>query len=369
MSVEQDLAKNHFFTPEQFAHEQSERMVSQRGKLLIASCRSGTPLSLEVTSCYERLLKENASRDGVLHLEDIDWQFSDSETCARLKTHVSGYDAFIIQSIIDPINRRSVDENYIALLAAVRVFRESGASHVTVLKPSLAYGRQDKPTKFMREPEMAKLWADFTVKAGADRVITWHPHSDSIRGFYSDICTNFIEPVTLVVEEYKRFIGRDDVIVVAPDAGAYKDVATIGRLMKLSCAVGSKERPEPEVAKIVEIIGDFRGKKTALVIDDIISTAGTLYDLIVKLVTEKGIKEIHIFASHNLCKPKAKERLLELASQYCLKELVVTNSVPQTEDFLALPFIKVRDLAETFARVINRIHYNHSVSEIFIQPY
>jgi ribose-phosphate pyrophosphokinase len=354
-----------FFTPERVAQEQAQRMESSRGKLLIAGCCSGAYLSTQVVESYNQLLTEADSQDTVLYLPNVDFRFSDTETCARLELHVGGYDVFLIQALLNPLVERSVDENYMAFLIAARTFRDHGANHVTAVLPYLAYARQDKPTKFMREPTTAKLMADLSVAAGIDRLVTWEPHSSQMRGFYDRMPVEMLDALTLFSEEFRQFRGREDVIVVAPDAGASKFVTYFGRALDLKCAIASKFRPRPEEAHITEVIGDFAGKRVAIVLDDMISSGGTIYELVKKLVKEKGIREVYLGASHNLCMQPAYERLLELHANYSLKELVVTNSIPQTGPFSELPFVSVRCLSETLSRTINRIHYNHSVSELF----
>lgn len=354
-----------FFTPERFAQEQVHRMESSRGKLLIAGCRSSAYLSTKVVERYNHLLAESGSQDTVLYLQDVDFQFSDSETCARLKIHVGGYDVFLIQALLNPIMGPYVDHNYMAFLIAVRTFRDHGARHVTAVLPYLAYARQDKPTKFMREPITAKLMADLSIEAGIDRIITWEPHSDQLSGFYGSMPVEMLDALTLFVDVFRHFQGRNDVIAVAPDAGASKFVTYFGRALGLNCAIASKYRPQPEEAVISEVIGDLVGKRVAIVLDDMISSGGTIYALIKKLVQEEGIREVYLGASHNLCRPAAYERLLELHANYGLKEVIVTNSIPQTEAFLNLPFLSVICLSDTLSRTINRIHYNRSVSELF----
>jgi ribose-phosphate pyrophosphokinase len=367
MTYEPETGQNAFFTPERFAREQAQRMESMRGRLLIASCCSGTYLSTRVAKRYRELLAEAGGTGDVLHLENIDHRFSDSETRVRLDVHVSGCDVFLLQALFDPVSDRSVDQNYMAFLIAARAFREHGASHVTAVLPYLAYGRQDKPTKFMRETATAKLMADLTIEAGIDRLITWHPHRSQIRGFYGKIPVDMLESLTLFIGEFQRFRDREDVIAVAPDAGASKFVTYFGRALNLKCAIASKHRPRPEEAVISEIIGDFAGKRAAIVLDDMIDSGGTVYALIKKLVEETGVKEVYLGASHNLCTGIALERLLALRADYHLKDVVVTNSIPQTEEFRALPFMSVKCLADTLSRTINRIHYNRSVSELFFQ--
>ena len=137
-----------FFTPERHAREQAERMESSRGRLLIASCRSGTYLARRVLQRYRELLAQTGGDDGILHLEDIDYRFANGETCVRLDQHVGGYDVFLFQCLVDPASdhNHSIDHNYMAFLIAARTFREHGANHITAVLPYLAYGRQDKPT-------------------------------------------------------------------------------------------------------------------------------------------------------------------------------------------------------------------------------
>ena len=354
-----------FFTPEQYAFEQRQRMESSRGKLVIASCRAGRYLADKIVAQYNALLKADGSQDEVLYLPDIDYQFSDTETSARLKIHVGGYDVFLIQALYNPILGRQVDQNYLAFLIGVRTFRDHGARHVTAILPYLAYARQDKPTRFMREPITAKLMADLTIEAGIDRIVTWDPHSDQLSGFYSSMPVDMLDPLTLFVEAFHRFRGRDDVIAVAPDAGASKFITYFGRALDLRMAIASKVRPRQEEAIITEIIGDFSGKRTAIVLDDMISSGGTVYELIKTLVRDKGIQEVYMGASHNLCMDLAYERLIELQADYGLKEVIITNSIPQTEPFLNLPCLSICCLSDTLSRTINRIHYNRSVSQLF----
>ncbi|MCX6560134.1 MAG: ribose-phosphate diphosphokinase [Candidatus Aminicenantes bacterium] len=357
-----------FLTPEQYADEQKRRMESTRGRLLIASCRSGAGLAAEAIESYNRLLQEAGSRERVLVLSGIDANFSDSETWVRLALHVSGYDVFLFQSALDPTSPRSIDQNMMALFIAARAFREHGANHVTAVLPYLAYARQDKPTKFEREPTTARLMADLAITSGIDRLVVWDPHGAHIRGFYGSLPVQMLESLTLFLGEFRRFAGRSDVIAVAPDEGAAKFIGHFGRALGLPTAIASKYRPKPEVAVIKDIIGDFRGKRTAIILDDMISGGGTTYELSKKLVEKKGIREIHIGISHNLGLASAKERLEELHRDFHLKRLIVTDSIPQTDEYRRLPFITIRSLADTLARTVNRIHYGRSVSEVFYRP-
>ncbi len=356
-----------FIFPEQYLEERSLRLESKQGPLLIASCTSGTYMAEQVVKEYGQMLARTGESEQLLFLKDVDRDFTDTETLVRLEQHVGGGDVFLFQSLLAPDEGYQVNNNYLKLLIAARAFREHGAHRITAVLPYLTYTRQDKPTKFQREPTTAKLMADLARTAGIDRVIAWNPHSTQIHGFYADLPVNMLDPLTHFNEEFAEFRGRDDVIAVAPDAGATKLILHFSREMDLNSAIASKHRPQAEQATITDIIGDFRGKKTAIVLDDMVASAKTVVELIRELVEHKGIQEVYMAASHNLCLPGTRERLEMLHRDYNLKRLVVTNSIPQTDEFTSLPFFEVRSLAPVFCHTINRVHYDRSVSEVFRQ--
>jgi ribose-phosphate pyrophosphokinase len=364
--IEKDALK--FITPLQYADERAGRIESSRGRLLVASCRSGSAVARKVVDRYEGLLREGQNEAGLAYVADIDFQFSDGETCVRLSRDVNGRDVFLFQALYDPVSGRSVDQNYLAFLIAARAFCEWGANQVTGVLPYLAYARQDKPTKFEREPTTAELMADLSIEAGLDRLITWHPHTGRIHGFYGSVPVDGLSPLTLFAENFRQYQSRDDVIAVAPDAGASKFIMHFARALDISSAVASKYRPRPEEAEVSEIMGDFEGKRTAIVLDDMISTGGTVEATVKRLVEEKGIEEVHLGISHNLCTKRALERLSSLHDTHHLRDVTVTDSVPQTEAFRNLPFLTVRSLADALCLVINRIHYDRSVDGIFAKP-
>ncbi|MBN2353377.1 MAG: ribose-phosphate pyrophosphokinase [Spirochaetales bacterium] len=365
MKNDPDSERTLFYTPERLAQEQAHMMDSSRGPLLIASCATGTYLAQGVVKRYEEFLAAAGSRKSLMRLFDVDRRFSNGETVVRLEHHVNGYDVFLFQSLFHPDGGSSINENYMAFFIAARALRESGARHITGVLPYLAYARQDKPTAFKREPVTAKLMADLTIAAGLDRLIVWAPHCGQLRGFYGPTPVDFLDPLTLFADEFAEFRGRADVVAVAPDVGASKFATHFGRAMDVNVAIGSKHRPEPGAVVISEIIGDFQGKKTAIILDDMISSGGSIYELAKKLVREKGIEEMYIGVSHNEGVGRALPSLKELHEKYGLRRLVVTNSIPQSTAFLDLPFVKVKCLSDILAKTINRIHYGKSVSEVF----
>jgi ribose-phosphate pyrophosphokinase len=367
MAAKPEVDARMFFTPEWFAREQGKRMAPPRGRLVIASCTSGTELASDVAERYRELLGKHGSEDGIFSLYDVDFRFENSETCVRLARHVGGYDVFLFQSLVDPISGADVDHNYMAFLIAARTFREHGAHHVTAVLPYLAYSRQDKPTEFEREPTTARLMADLAVAAGIDRVIAWHPHCGQLHGFYGDVPVTFLSALSMFKEVFCRFEGRDDVIAVAPDAGASNFVLHFCRALKLTGAIASKFRPSPDESVITQIVGDFARKKVAIILDDELSTGGTVHALVRRLHEDYGIEEVYCAMSHNRCLAEARERLIHMHEKYGLRQVIVTNSIPQTPAFLELPFLSAEPLAEVLSRTINRIHYDRSVSEVFLE--
>ncbi|MGW8251016.1 MAG: ribose-phosphate diphosphokinase, partial [Anaerolineales bacterium] len=311
-----------------------------------------------------------AAGDGghIPFLDNIDFRFSDSEASVRLEKDVSGNDVFLFQALFDAVSGTSVDQNLMSFMIAVRAFREWGAGRITAVLPYLAYARQDKPSEFKREPTTAKLVADLIVKAGLDRLITWDPHYGTVHGFFEPVPVTRLRSLNLFARVFEQYRGREDVIVVAPDAGVSKYISYFSRKLDLSSAFASKYRPEPEKAVISDLVGSFSGKRTAIILDDMISTGGTIFSLVEKLVAEKSIQEILVGVSHNLCLPVAIDRIREMFGKGWLKQIVVTNSIPQSEAFESLSFSRVEDLSRIFVGVINRLHYNYPVSELLSDP-
>lgn len=338
-----------------------------RGSLLLASCRSGNSFARKVQQRCRRMLADQKAEVQIPLLEEIDFQFSDGETCVRLDQDVNGRDVFLFQALSNPLQEASINHHYLALMIAARTFREWGANHVTAVLPYLAYTRQDKPTRYQREPTTVELMADLSIEAGLDRLITWHPHMERVHGYYGSIPVNALSSLGLFEQQFKKFADRDDVIAVAPDSGALKFIMDFARSLNISSAVAAKYRPKPEKAVVSEIMGDFAGKKSAVILDDMINTGGTMAAAVKKLVRDHGIEEVYLGVSHNLGSEKALERLQVLHQDYQLEEIVVTDSIPQRQEFLDLTFTREVSLAEPLCTVINRIHHNQPVGDWFFE--
>lgn len=332
-----------------------------RGRLVIASCRAAGYLSDPIAQAFFNQPKAHHPT----YLRDIDFSFSDSETCVRLKEHVGGADVFLLQTLLDPRDATSINHNYLAFLIAARAFREHGALHVTGILPYMAYARQDKPTRYKREPTTARLMADLSDAAGLDRVITWHPHSPQLRGFYGKTPMDMLDPSRVFADELARFRGRSDSIVIAPDAGAAKLCSHVASLLSLPYAVAAKTRVSPTHVETSDLMGAFSGKKKGIIIDDIMSSGGTLHALFERIAKSTSISETTLLLSHNACNPHAREILEEMNKRFGLTRVLVTDSMPQTQTFTSLPFFETKSLSKILSSVINRVHNGASLSEIF----
>jgi ribose-phosphate pyrophosphokinase len=179
---------------------------------------------------------------------------------------------------------------------------------------------------------------------------------------FGKIPVHSIETTDLFTEEFDDLKGREDVVAIAPDGGALKFVSRFGRALGIKTAVALKERsPDGSVAS--ELVGEMKGKTIAVVLDDMISSGGTIYEVVRKLA-EMAIPQIMVGATHNLCMESALARLTELNANYNLKKVVVTDSIAQSGSFLTLPFLRVKTLANIIAKIINRVHYEYPADEI-----
>ncbi|MBD3316458.1 MAG: ribose-phosphate diphosphokinase, partial [Chitinivibrionales bacterium] len=266
--------------------------VMRRGPLTIAGCGSGHEIATRIASRYRERESIAGGSTSVSYQGPIDDRFGDGEIRVRLHESVTGHDVYLVQSLSNPREDATVNENYLAFLIAARALREHGARYITGIVPYLAYARQDKPTLFRREPVTASLMAELTRTAGIDRLITWHPHCRQIQGFYGAAQVNLLEPFTFFSNAFAQLKDRDDVVVVAPDAGASKLVTRVSRRLHIGSALAAKHRPRSEQVSSTRLIGDLRAKRCAIVLDDILAGGGTIRAVVDRIAAQSNIEEI-----------------------------------------------------------------------------
>jgi ribose-phosphate pyrophosphokinase len=279
-------------------------------------------------------------------------RFADGETYVKFNESVRGTDAFILQPTCPP-----VDENLVELLILIDALRRASADRITAVLPYYGYARQEKKDR-PREAITAKLIADIITAAGADRVIALDLHSDAIQGFFN-IPLDHLN-ATNMFAEYFRKKSLKDLVIVSPDEGRVKKARKLVSLLNAPLAVGYKHHPEHQVTEITDIAGDVRGK-TPLIIEDMITTGGSIIECVNSLLDNGAKPEIYVAATHGILASNAVDRL---QNHEAIAEVVITDSVPLTAD-KQRPKITVCSVASLLAEAIRRVNQDESVTSLF----
>jgi ribose-phosphate pyrophosphokinase len=264
---------------------------------------------------------------------------------------VRGSDVFVIQSPCTP-----VDHHLMELLIMIDAMRRASAKRITAVVPYYGYAKQEKKTTG-REPITAKLVANLITTAGANRILTMDLHAPAIEGFF-DIPVDHLQAGPLLVD-YMREKNVQNPVVVSPDAGGVGRANRFRERLGASLAIIAKQRPEPDVSEVIEMVGDVDGK-TAIIVDDMISTGGTLVEA-AKTLNERGSQRVFACATHGIFAGAAFDQMADSH----LEEVVVTNTIPLPPEAEAAR-IKTISVAALFAEAIMRIHKDLSLSTLFM---
>src|SRR5579863_4098501 len=278
--------------------------------------------------------------------------FSDGESRYQILENVRGADVFVVQPCCSPVNHHLMQ-----LLLMIDAFKRASAWRITAVIPYYPYARQDRKDR-PRVAISAKLVADLLETAGASRVLSLDLHAPQIQGYFN-IPVDHLYGAPVMVEYFqKKNLGP--VTVVSPDAGGVERARLFAKRMDAPLAIVDKRRIDVNVSEVMHLIGDVKGRP-ALVIDDIIDTAGTLVKTAEALLKE-GATEVYAGCTHAILSGPAVERICKSP----IKEVIVTDSVPLTKEAQKVPKIKVLSVAELLARGIRSIHEETSISELFI---
>jgi ribose-phosphate pyrophosphokinase len=279
-------------------------------------------------------------------------QFSDGEIYLQIKENVRGADVFVIQPTCTP-----VDRNLMELLLMMDALKRASAERITTVLPYYGYARQDRKDK-PRVPISAKLVAGLLETAGADRILTLDLHAAQIQGFF-DVPVDhlFASPVLI---EYFKSQGAADRTVVSPDAGGVERARAFAKRLNCPLAIIDKRREEANVAEVMNVVGDVRGRD-CLLVDDLIDTAGTLVKGAEALM-QKGAASVSACATHAVLSGPAVSRI----EASCLKEVVFSNSIPLSKEAKKCSRIKSLSIAKLLAEAIRSIHEATSVSVLCI---
>ena len=283
-------------------------------------------------------------------------RFPDGEIKIKIEESVRGLDVFIIQSTCPPVN-----EYLMELLIMIDALRRASAERITAVIPYYGYARQERKTQ-PREPITAKLVANLLVSAGVNRVLTMDLHAGQIQGFF-DIPVDQLEAVS-ILSSYFEEKNLDSIVVVSPDVGGTARAREFAGRIGKPIAIIDKYRSSFDDVDVMHIVGKVKDK-TAIIVDDIIDTAGSIIKGSQALLNA-GAEEVYICATHPVFAGPAKERIEKSFHKDLFKEVVVTNTIPINDD-KCLSGIKVLSVAKIFAEAINRIHNNLSISTLFKQ--
>jgi ribose-phosphate pyrophosphokinase len=299
-----------------------------------------------------------ALADAICHYLDVvrgvaeHGQFSDGETRFQILENVRGADVFVVQPCSHP-----VDFHLMELLLMIDAFKRASAWRITAVIPYYAYARQDRKDR-PRVPISAKLVADLLETAGASRALLLDLHAPQIQGYFNVPVDHLFAAPVLVEYFLKKRLGG--MTVVSPDAGGVERARYFAKKIDAPLAIVDKRRIDVNVSEVMNLIGDVKGRP-ALVIDDIIDTAGTLVKTAEALLKE-GATKVFAACTHAVLSGPAVERI----SKSAIEEVVVTDSVPLSETARKIRKIKVLSVAELLARGVRNIHEETSISELFI---
>jgi ribose-phosphate pyrophosphokinase len=280
--------------------------------------------------------------------------FSDGEIYVEIGENVRGVNCFVVQPTCLPVN-----ESLMELLIMIDALKRASAGAIVAIMPYYGYARQDRKAK-PRTPISAKLIANLITAAGADRALAMDLHAGQIQGFF-DIPFDHLYAMPVLIDELRALgYGGDDTVIVSPDAGGVERARAFSKRVGASLAIIDKRRPAPNVSEIMNIVGDVKGKK-AVIVDDIIDTAGTLTNA-ASAIMKAGAASVAATASHAVFSGKAIQRITDSP----LSHVVVTNTIPLSEAGQQCSKIRVKSVGRLLGEAIKRIHHGDSISSLFV---
>ncbi|ATX81370.1 ribose-phosphate pyrophosphokinase [Mariprofundus ferrinatatus] len=310
-------------------------------KLRLFSGTSNPPLAQDICEHIGKPL-------GEIYMQ----RFSDGEIFLQVQETIRGLDAFFIQSTSKPCN-----SNLMELLIFIDAAKRASARNICAVIPYFGYARQDRKSAG-RTPISAKLVADLISRAGATRILTLDLHATQIQGFF-DIPVDNIFAIPLFAKDIEARNDMENTIIVSPDVGGVVRARALANRLHVDMAIVDKRRPAPNVAKVMNIIGEVKGKHCIL-IDDMVDTAGTLCGAVDALL-EKGATKVSAYASHGVLSGPASERLANSG----LHELVVTDSIKQPKKIMKTGKVRIITIAQLMGEAITRIYDARSISSLY----
>jgi len=299
---------------------------------------------------FSKIASEVGTTMGLCQIK----RFADGEIQVEIQQNVRGCDVFVLQSCCPPVN-----ENYMELFLMLDALKRASAQRITAVIPYYGYARQDRKVA-PRAPISAKCVADLITTAGADRVLSVDLHAGQIQGFFN-VPVDHLFSIPTLARELRESVGfGEEFVVVSPDAGGVERARAFAKRIECSIAIIDKRRTAPNEAVALHVIGDV-SKKTAIILDDMIDTAGTLIQA-VDSVIKNGAKRVFAVATHAVLSGPAVARITESR----LEKVIVTDTIPLSPTAKACGKIETISVAPLIGEAIKRIHGNDSVSSLFI---
>jgi ribose-phosphate pyrophosphokinase len=318
-------------------------MNSQRNGLVLFSGNGNRDLS-------EAISKELGVRLGDAKVDT----FSDGEISIGIEENVRGKDVFLIQPTCAPAG-----DNLLELVIMVDALKRSSAGRITAVMPYYGYARQDRRVRSERVPISAKVMADILERSGIDRVLTVELHSEQIQGFF-DIPVDNVYGTKVMRDDILK-MNSDKQLVVSPDVGGVVRSRALAKVLGLSdLAIIDKRRDETNKSEVMNVIGDVKNKD-CIIVDDIVDTAGTLCNA-ASALKEKGASKVYAYIVHPVLSGNAIDKI----SQSKLDQLVVTDTIPLSEEARACKKIRIITMAPTLAEAIRRVSNEESISAMFL---
>jgi len=284
-------------------------------------------------------------------------KFQNEESRVEIQVNVLGSEVFVVQSICKAPCGNGVNDALMELLLMIDALRRASAARITAIMPYYGYAKQDKKTKG-REPISAKVLANMLKISGAKRIVTMDLHAAQIQGFFDQPVDNLMALPTLCNYLKKEGLSDDSIVVVSPDAGGVHRAELFAKRLNSSLAIVFKRRPEPDVSEVTDIVGDVKGK-IAVIVDDMISTGGTLAKA-AEAIKARGATKVYTVATHGIFAGDA----LDVLERSEIEKVIITNTIPLLDATERTKFVQL-SIAQTFADAIFRITTNRSVSELF----
>ena len=281
-------------------------------------------------------------------------RFSDGEVTVEIRQNVRARDVFVIQPTCSPTN-----ENLMELLVMVDAFKRASARRITAVIPYFGYARQDRRPRSTRVPISAKVVANLLQTVGVERVLTMDLHADQIQGFF-DIPVDNIYASPVLLSDLKQR-NYPDLVVVSPDVGGVVRARALAKQLGCDLAIIDKRRPKANVSEVMHVIGEIEGR-SAVIMDDMIDTAGTLVKA-AEVLKERGAKKVYAYCTHPVFSGPAIERIAASG----LDEVVITNTIPMSEAARGCRKIRQLSVAYLFAETIRRISDGESVASLFAE--